>query len=65
MLAQIELLRMDNDHLYCTINELHTIIEDLEKEMANYFDNNPLTKYLSNEARSVSVPLARTFTHSI
>jgi hypothetical protein len=64
MLAQIELLRIDNDHLSRTVNELHTIIEALEREVSEYFERNALAKYIGDE-RGLPVPFARTFSHSL
>jgi chromosome segregation ATPase len=47
MLQQIELLRMDNDHLNHAINELHTVIEELEREVTRHFERNALDKYIA------------------
>lgn len=61
----MELLKADNDHLNSTVNELHTIIEDLDQAMANYFGSNQLQEYIKDEAVPQAVPFARTFSHSL
>ena len=60
----MELLKADNDHLNATVSDLHTIIEELDQAMANYFGNNQLQQYIKEEAAQ-SVPFARTFSHSL
>jgi hypothetical protein len=67
MLAQIELLRVDNDHLTRTITELHTVIEELEREVVDYVERTAdgLNKYIGGSDRAIPVPFARTFSHSL
>lgn len=60
----MELLKADNDHLNATVSDLHTIIEELDQAMANYFGNNQLQQYIKEETAQ-PVPFARTFSHSL